>query len=52
MFPVTAPVDLGRVEVNIGALLGIGGEVEVEAASEGGPEGLPAPGQGATLAPA
>ncbi|WP_311469412.1 proline--tRNA ligase [uncultured Rothia sp.] len=32
--PGDRAVDLGRVEVNIGALLGIGGEVEVEAASE------------------
>lgn len=32
--PGDRSVDLGRVEVNIGALLGIGGEVEVEAASE------------------
>ena len=38
LFAVGVPgdreVDLGRVEVNIGALMGIGGEVEVEAASE------------------
>ncbi len=32
--PGDRAVDLKRVEVNIGALLGIGGEVEVEAASE------------------
>lgn len=32
--PGDRSMDLGRVEVNIGALLGIGGEVEVEAASE------------------
>ena len=32
--PGDRAVDLGRVEVNICALLGIGGEVEVEAASE------------------
>lgn len=30
--PGDREVDLGRVEVNIGALLGVGGEVEVEAA--------------------
>ena len=38
LFAVGVPgdreVDLGRVEVNIGALMGIGGEIEVEAASE------------------
>ena len=34
MYPGDREVDLGRVEVNIGALMGIGGEVEVEAASE------------------
>ncbi len=32
--PGDREVDLGRVEVNVGALLGIGGEVEVEAANE------------------
>ncbi len=32
--PGDREVDLGRVEVNIGALMGIGGEIEVEAASE------------------
>ena len=32
--PGDRAVDLGRVEVNIGTLLGIGGEVEVEAANE------------------
>ena len=32
--PGDRAVDLGRVEVNIGALMGIGGEVEVEAAND------------------
>ncbi|GGH63483.1 proline--tRNA ligase [Rothia aerolata] len=32
--PGDREVDLGRVEVNVGALLGIGGEVEVEAAND------------------
>lgn len=32
--PGDRAVDMGRVEVNVGALLGIGGEVEVEAATE------------------
>lgn len=32
--PGDREVDLGRVEVNVGALLGVGGEVEVEAANE------------------
>ncbi|WP_237236684.1 proline--tRNA ligase [Rothia nasimurium] len=32
--PGDRAVDLGRVEVNVGGLLGVGGEVEVEAASE------------------
>ncbi len=32
--PGDRAVDMGRVEVNVGVLLGIGGEVEVEAATE------------------
>lgn len=32
--PGDRAVDLGRVEVNVGALLGVGGEVEVEQATE------------------
>lgn len=32
--PGDRAVDMGRVEVNVGALLGVGGEVEVEAATE------------------